>query len=105
MTLWTCGCCHRDTDCPLRRGWCKGCYARWLRLGKPDVLPPPTLRLFSVPPWPGVCRTRRMGEWRFLRSQGLTTDEELAARLGCSVRTIKRYKAIERVYGIVEEAA
>lgn len=36
----TCSSCGADVD-KLRRGWCRACYLRWFKAGKPDSGPPP----------------------------------------------------------------
>lgn len=65
------------------------CYCRWLRLGRPAVLPPAR---HSREGSPGRSRLARIEDYAELRSWGETPDMA-AVRLGVSKRTIERYEA------------
>ena len=68
-------------------GWCARCYGRWRYAGKPAAGPPPLRRSTGRKPGPVADR---VDEWRFFRGLGYS-QEEIAARLGLSVRTVQRY--------------
>jgi hypothetical protein len=90
----------RNPDCrkPLRRrngrqegawDYCWGCYHRWDRAGRPDMVPPPRPRGGDM-----IDAAGRREEYACWRALGWT-PAEAADQVGVSVRTRDRY---ERAY-------
>lgn len=67
-------------------GWCKPCYKRWDRAGRPDSGPPPR-------------RVGRVDEYFELTREQYYTLPNAAARMGISERTAWRYEARIRAAG------
>lgn len=60
--------------------WCRTCYTRWDRAGRPAAGPPPV-------------RNGRYDEYRELTRDHHYTRENAVARMGISLRTAERYEA------------
>jgi hypothetical protein len=68
-------------------GWCKACWGRWDRAGRPAVGPPPK-------------RYGRYGEYYELTRDQHYSLRGAAARMGVSHRTVQRYEARLRKEGV-----
>jgi hypothetical protein len=84
-----CGCGRRARY--RSSGLAHTCHTRWLRLGRPAVLPPPRTRRGV----PNRSRLARIEDYRDLLAWQ-ETPQMAAARLDVSERTIRRYGAALR---------
>lgn len=80
-----------DTGAPVHaRGWCRGCYVRWLRAGRPDDGPPRRLdhaeHITRLTAGHSAARRARIEDFGFLRADGLSIAAA-AARVGVTERT------------------
>lgn len=81
--------------CPkptARRGWCWGCYRRWLNADRPDSGPPAPYTRRK----PHAPATARRENYAWLRDEQHLAPTQAAARLSVSLRTAWRYEAARR---------
>jgi DNA-binding XRE family transcriptional regulator len=64
---------------PYGRGWCRACFRRWARAGRPASGPPPS-------------RSGRWEEYEELTREMGHTPRQAAERMGITDRTARRYE-------------
>lgn len=80
-----CASCGSEAELPCH-DWCHRCYTAWHRAGKPE----------SGPPAPRWVRDQEghLDDMRVLLEGGETDTEVIAARIGVSISTVRRYQRL-----------